>query len=79
MKEINDSKLDSVVGGGNGGGIFNAKDIVGHKEGKEWEVLDKKGEVVARCSSRDEAIYEAGKKDVGFREVGWDEVCKMRG
>ena len=79
MRELDDMNLEAVVGGKGGGGIFNAADIVGHKEGKEWEVVDGKGEVVARCASRDEAIYEAGKKNVKFREVTWEELCKMRG
>ncbi len=78
MYELDDQELAKVTGG-RGGGIFNAKDISGADKEKHWEVIDAKGDVVARCSSRDEAIFQAGRNDLDYKEVNWNDVVKMRG
>ena len=78
LNELNDADLEKVVGG-RGGGIFNASDISGADRKKPWEVIDKHGDVVTRCASRDEAIFEAGRKDQGYKELSWENVQHMRG
>ncbi len=78
MKKI-DEELNNVTGGMNGGAIFNASGISGSDANNPWEVLDAKGNVKGRYPTRDLAIYNAGKLDLGFNEVNWNEVQSMRG
>ena len=74
---ISDDELDMVSGGN--GGIFNASDISGSDHNKPWEVLDNHGNVKGRYSSRDEALFNAGRLGVdGFGELNWDQVQNMR-
>ncbi len=77
MYELDDQELEKATGG-KGGGIFNAKDISGADRDRHWEVIDSNGDVVKRCKDRDEAIYQAGRYDLSYKEVSWDDVCKMR-
>ncbi len=76
IRKLSEDDLDQV----SGGQIFDASNIIGHEDGRPWEVLNDKGEVVGRASNRDEAIWIAGQRGVSRDEVKtWDEVRKMRG
>ncbi len=73
--KINDNALDNVAGGY----IFEARDIIGADEKNRWEVLDEKGDVKYRCSSRDDAIAKAGELHLSHEEIFWDRVLELRG
>ncbi len=73
--KLTDEEIENV----SGGQIFYAKNISNADPDKLWEVLNEKGEVVDRAETRDKAIWLAGKHDVNFEEVKWEDVQKMRG
>ena len=72
--KLNDEELEQV----SGGAIFNASGISGSDPGNPWEVLDGNGNVKGRYPTREMAIYNAGKMNVDFFEVSWDQVQAMR-
>lgn len=75
MKKLNDDLLEGV----SGGYIFNAGDISGSVNGYPWELLDdRNGQVIDRFSNREDAIAAAGRRNMNYSEIGWDEVQRLR-
>lgn len=74
MEKINNNELKNI----SGGVIFNASGITGSDYYNPWEVLDEKGNVVCRCPTRDDAIFEAGRRVKTYQEVTWEQVLQMR-
>ncbi len=72
---INEEELESV----SGGAIFYAEGISGSDPANKWEVVNDKGEVLDRTDSKEKAIWLAGKNNVNFDEVTWEDLRKMRG
>lgn len=67
LREIGDEELEEIAGGY----IFYA---LGHNDwfsNEQWELLDKKGNVIGRFRSRDNAVKAA--KDFGYstKELDW--------
>ncbi len=66
-----------------GGLIFNASNISGSDPTRPWEVIDNKnGNVLARFSSRDQAVANAaqyGGNPYNAMEVDWNAVQSLRG
>lgn len=77
--KLSDDVLDEVTGGG----IFNSGGLsTDDNENKKdpWEVIDDgDGRVLARCQTRDEALYVAGQKKVNHVEYTWEQVQNLRG
>ena len=74
MEELSNKQLESITGGV----IFDASNIVGSDYYHPWEVLDEKGNVVKRCTTREEAIFEAGKSNKSYMEITWEQVMQLR-
>ena len=72
---LTDDAMDKVAGGS----IFDASGIQGHDPANPWEVLDIRGDVVARAASREDAIVLALENGQTIDEIDWDQVRKMRG
>lgn len=73
LKEIGDEGLEDVAGGY----IFDSS-AISWVEDAPWEVLDKKGGVVARMSTRDRAEKVAKEFGYSTKELNWDQVQRLR-
>ena len=71
---LNDESLEPV----SGGSIFDASSIVGADKNNYWEVIDNNGDTVARFNNRDAAVAEAGRRNLDWNELTWDQVCQRR-
>ena len=73
MQKLLDNDLKNITGGY----IFNANGIIGADKDKPWELLNEKGDVIERYSNKDEAIYNAGKKNEKYMEINWEQVLQL--
>lgn len=74
MQKLNDEELDNVAGGF----IFNAVNISGADKNNPWEVINEKGDTIGRYSTKEEAIYNAGKQNQNYIELNWNQVVDLR-
>ena len=74
LKGIGDEGLDDIAGGY----IFNASELNNGYDREPWEVLNKKGTVIARLTTRERAERVA--KDFGLSktELSWEQVQRLR-
>lgn len=71
---ISDEALDKAAGGA----IFNSTGIIGADPNNQWEVLDDKGNVVARFNNEQQAKDEANRRGLGTWRASWATVQDMR-
>ena len=74
LKAIDDETIDEVAGGY----IFDAMVLTEWYASYPWEVLSKKGDVIARVTTKERAEQVA--KDFGLspKELSWDQVQRLR-
>jgi hypothetical protein len=75
LKKLDDGQVEEVVGGY----IFDSTELTGWPPGPQpWEVLDDKGDVVARFHHPGEAADFAAANGYSTEHLDWSQVQKLR-
>lgn len=71
-KELNEANENNV----SGGYLFDAHGC-GHDE-KAYEIIGKKGEILKRFTTRDDAVKWADKENISSKRIYWPELARLR-